>query len=173
MQTYIIIILLGYIFSLTLTRGFYLLCVPVSLAEKFHPRQIRNARSVFLLGLLVYSPVRGAFSERTIQSRATTRSARAISRHQGLLSKYIRTLYNEYRNFSKKVRILYNEYRIKSEFKFPQKIWSARSAVYSEALFKNLRWGRDSNSRCDFSHACFPSKYIRPLCHPTIINKKH
>jgi len=33
---------------------------------------------------------------------------------------------------SKKVRILSRAYRNKSEFKFPQKIWSARSAVCSE-----------------------------------------
>ena len=53
---------------------------PFLFQKKFHPRQIRNARSVFLSGLLAYSPVRGAFSERTILVRATTRSARAISR---------------------------------------------------------------------------------------------
>src|SRR3989339_1222279 len=34
---------------------------PFLFSEKFHPRQIRNARSVFLSGLLAYSPVRGAF----------------------------------------------------------------------------------------------------------------
>jgi hypothetical protein len=33
----------------------------------------------FLSGLLAYSPVRGAFSERTRQFQATTRSARATS----------------------------------------------------------------------------------------------
>jgi len=52
---------------------------PFLFQKKFHPRQIRNARSVFLSGLLAYSPVRGAFSERTILVRATTRYARAIS----------------------------------------------------------------------------------------------
>src|SRR3989304_10625604 len=36
---------------------------PFLFQEKFHPRQIRNARSVLLSGLLVYSPVRGAFPE--------------------------------------------------------------------------------------------------------------
>ena len=35
MRTYIEIILLEYIFSLILTREFYLLCAPVSLAQKF------------------------------------------------------------------------------------------------------------------------------------------
>ena len=49
---------------------------PFLFQKKFHPRQIRNVRSVFLSGLLAYSPVRGAFSERTILVRATTRSAR-------------------------------------------------------------------------------------------------
>src|SRR3989344_5931244 len=52
---------------------------PFLFQKKFPPRQTRNARSVFLSGLLAYSPVRGAFSERTIQVQATTRSARAIS----------------------------------------------------------------------------------------------
>ena len=52
---------------------------PFLFQKKFHPRQIRNARSVFLSGLPAYSPVRGAFSERTIQVRATTRFAREMS----------------------------------------------------------------------------------------------
>ncbi len=39
---------------------------PFLFQKKFHPRQIRNARSVFLSGLLAYSPVRGAFMERMV-----------------------------------------------------------------------------------------------------------
>src|SRR3989344_3251951 len=38
MQTYIEIILLEYIFSLILTREFYLLCAPASLAQKYFPK---------------------------------------------------------------------------------------------------------------------------------------
>ena len=52
---------------------------PFLFQKKFHPRQIKNARSVFLSGLLAYSPVRGAFSERTLQFRFTTHAERATS----------------------------------------------------------------------------------------------
>ena len=51
---------------------------PFLFQEKFHPRQIRNARSVFSFG--VAEALRGgggAFVERTIQVRVTTRSVRA------------------------------------------------------------------------------------------------
>ena len=51
--------------------------------KKFHPRQIRNARSVFLSGLPRLCEAVAERYERTRQFRATTRSARAISRHQG------------------------------------------------------------------------------------------
>ena len=61
--------------------------------------------------------------ERTIQFRATTRSARAIQSSSGFSSKYIRTLFNTHRQ--------------NSEFKFPPKIWSARSAVCSAFPPKN------------------------------------
>ena len=67
--------------------------------KKFHPRQIRNARSVFSFG--VAEALRGGGG--------------AIHSSSGLLSKKVRILYNEYRNFSKRA----------SE----PKIWSARSAV--------------------------------------------
>ena len=45
--------------------------------EKFTPAKPKMQGVFFLSGLLAYSPVRGAFSERTIFVRATTRSARA------------------------------------------------------------------------------------------------
>jgi len=56
---------------------------PFLFQKKFHPRQIRNARSVFLSGLPRLCEAVAERYERTIQSRAPTRSARAISRHQG------------------------------------------------------------------------------------------
>ena len=52
---------------------------PFLFQKEIHRRQIRNARSVFLPGLPAYSPVRGAFSERTLLVRVTTRFARAMS----------------------------------------------------------------------------------------------
>ena len=52
---------------------------PFLFQKKIHPRQIRNARSVFLSGLLAYSLVRGAFSKRTIQFCFTTHAERATS----------------------------------------------------------------------------------------------
>ena len=56
---------------------------PFLFQKKFHPRQIRNARSVFLSGLPRLCEAVAERYERTRQFRATTRSARAISRHQG------------------------------------------------------------------------------------------
>ncbi|MBP7819415.1 hypothetical protein KA036_01095, partial [Candidatus Gracilibacteria bacterium] len=47
--------------------------------RNFTPAKSEMQGVFFLSGLLAYSPVRGAFSERTIQFRATTRSARATS----------------------------------------------------------------------------------------------
>ena len=55
---------------------------PFLFQKKFHPRQIRNARSVFLSGLPRLCEAVAERYERTRQFRATTRSARAISRHQ-------------------------------------------------------------------------------------------
>ena len=56
---------------------------PFLFQKKFHPRQIRNARSVFLSGLPRLCEAVAERYERTRQIRATTRSARAISRYQG------------------------------------------------------------------------------------------
>jgi len=72
--------------------------------KKFTPRQIRNARSVFLSGLPPYSAAGGspARSERAWRVQATTRSARG-NQSSGLLSKYIRTLYNRDRKNSDSV----------------------------------------------------------------------
>jgi len=62
---------------------------PFLFQKKFHPRQIKKARSVFLSGLPPYSAAGRGFcrvgtqSERTRQFRVTTHSARAISQHQG------------------------------------------------------------------------------------------
>ena len=56
---------------------------PFLFQKKFHPRQIRNARSVFLSGLPRLCEAVAERYERTRQFRATTRSACAISRHQG------------------------------------------------------------------------------------------
>src|SRR3989338_3914883 len=47
--------------------------------RNFTPAKSEMQGVFFLSGLLAYSPVRGAFSERTILVRATTRSARATS----------------------------------------------------------------------------------------------
>src|SRR3989338_3974872 len=47
--------------------------------KKFTPAKPEMQGVFFLSGLLAYSPVRGAFSERTLQFRFTTRSARATS----------------------------------------------------------------------------------------------
>jgi len=80
---------------------------PFLFQKKFHPRQIRNARSVFSFG--VAEALRGGGG--------------AIHSSSGLLSKKVRILYNEYRKFSKRV----------SE----PKIWSARSAVCSAFPPKN------------------------------------
>ena len=80
---------------------------PFLFQKKFHPRQTRNARSVFSFG--VAEALRGGGG--------------AIHSSSGLFSKKVRILYNEYRNFSKRV----------SE----PKIWSAQSAVCSEFPPKN------------------------------------
>ena len=56
---------------------------PFLFQKKFHPRQIRNARSVFLSGLPRLCEAVAERYERTRQFQATTRSARAISWHQG------------------------------------------------------------------------------------------
>ena len=48
-------------------------------SRKISPSPNQKSKRHFSLGLLAYSPVRGAFSERTIQFRATTRFARATS----------------------------------------------------------------------------------------------
>ena len=56
---------------------------PFLFQKKFHPRQIRNARSVFLSGLPRLCEAVAERYERTRQFQVTTRSARAISRHQG------------------------------------------------------------------------------------------
>jgi len=56
---------------------------PFLFQKKFHPRQIKKARSVFLSGLPRLCEAVAERYERTRQFRATTRSARAISRHQG------------------------------------------------------------------------------------------
>ena len=56
---------------------------PFLFQKKFHPpRQIRNARSVFLSGLPRLCEGVAERYERTRQFQATTCSARAISRHQ-------------------------------------------------------------------------------------------
>jgi len=55
---------------------------PFLFQKKFHPRQIKKARSVFLSGLPRLCEAVAERYERTRQFRATTRSARAISRHQ-------------------------------------------------------------------------------------------
>ena len=48
--------------------------------RKNHPRENQKKQGVFFLsGLLAYSPVRGAFSERTLQFRFTTHAERATS----------------------------------------------------------------------------------------------
>ena len=52
---------------------------PFLFQKKFYPRQIRNARSVFLSGLPRLCDAVAERYERTRQFRATTRSARAIS----------------------------------------------------------------------------------------------
>ena len=56
---------------------------PFLFQKKFHPRQIKKARSVFLSGLPRLCEAVAERYERTRQFRATTHSARAISRHQG------------------------------------------------------------------------------------------
>ena len=56
---------------------------PFLFQKKFHPRQIKKARSVFLSGLPRLCEAVAERYERTRQFRATTRSACAISRHQG------------------------------------------------------------------------------------------
>src|SRR3990167_2872449 len=56
---------------------------PFLFQKKFHPRQIKKARSVFLSGLPRLCEAVAERYERTRQFQATTRSARAISRHQG------------------------------------------------------------------------------------------
>src|SRR3989338_2368476 len=56
---------------------------PFLFQKKFHPRQIKKARRVFLSGLPRLCEAVAERYERTRQFRATTRSARAISRHQG------------------------------------------------------------------------------------------
>ena len=56
---------------------------PFHFQEKFHSRQIKKAMSVFLSGLPRLCEAVAERYERTRQFRATTRSARAISRHQG------------------------------------------------------------------------------------------
>jgi hypothetical protein len=56
---------------------------PLLFQKKFHPRQIKKARSVFLSGLPRLCEAVAERYERTRQFQATTRSARAISRYQG------------------------------------------------------------------------------------------
>jgi hypothetical protein len=56
---------------------------PFLFQKNYHPRQIKKARSVFLSGLPRLCEAVAERYERTRQFRATTRSARAISRHQG------------------------------------------------------------------------------------------
>src|SRR3990167_3143919 len=56
---------------------------PFLFQKKFHPRQIKKARSVFLSGLPRLCEAVAERYERTRQFQATTRSARAISRHRG------------------------------------------------------------------------------------------
>jgi len=56
---------------------------PFLFQKKFHHRQIKKARSVFLSGLPRLCEAVAERYERTRQFQATTRSARAISRHQG------------------------------------------------------------------------------------------
>src|SRR3989344_3818648 len=56
---------------------------PFLFQKKFHPHQIKNARSVFLSGLPRLCEAVAERYERTRQFGATTRFARAISRHQG------------------------------------------------------------------------------------------
>jgi len=56
---------------------------PFLFQKKFHPRQIKKARSVFLSGLPRLCEAVAERYERTRQFRVTTRSARAISRYQG------------------------------------------------------------------------------------------
>ena len=55
---------------------------PFLFQKKFHPRQIRNVRSVFLSGLPKLCEAVAERYERTRQFQVTTRSARAISRSQ-------------------------------------------------------------------------------------------
>src|SRR3989344_882950 len=62
---------------------------PFLFQKKFHPRQIKKARSVFSFG--VAEALRG--------------SGGAIHSSSGLVSKKVRILYNEYRQFSQKVKI--------------------------------------------------------------------
>jgi len=51
----------------------------LSILEKIHPREIRKARNIFSFwGCRVKRGGGGAFVERTIKFKATTRSARAI-----------------------------------------------------------------------------------------------
>src|SRR3989338_3914884 len=54
---------------------------PFLFQKKFHPRQIKKARSVFLSGLPRLCEAVAERYERTRQFRVTTRSARAISRY--------------------------------------------------------------------------------------------
>jgi hypothetical protein len=91
--------------------------------RKSHPRQIRNARSVFSFG--VAEALRG--------------SGGAIHSSSGLVSKKVRILYNEYRKFSKRV----------SE----PKIWSARSAVCSAFPPQNPDSARIRHAPRGFSFA--------------------
>ena len=95
---------------------------PFHFQEKFHPRQIKKARDIFLW---CCREKRG--------SGGTIRAYDSVSSHHargacdqsasGLSAKYIRTLFNTHRQ--------------NSEFKFPPKIWSARSAVCSAFPPKN------------------------------------
>ena len=80
---------------------------PFLFQKKFHPRQIRNARSVFSFG--VAEALRG--------------SGGTIHSSLGFCSKYIRTLSRTYRQ--------------KMKSGSDAKIWSARSAVCSEFPPKN------------------------------------
>jgi hypothetical protein len=80
---------------------------PFLFQKKFHPRQIRNARSVFSFG--VAEALRG--------------SGGTIHSSLGFCSKYIRTLSRTYRQ--------------KTKSDSEAKIWSARSAVCSEFPPKN------------------------------------
>ncbi len=51
----------------------------LSFFKKIHPAKSKMQGVFFLSGLLAYSPVRGAFSERTGQFQATTHAERAKS----------------------------------------------------------------------------------------------